>query len=104
MGLRSRYTFTGWPRGATIWVHYRLGGRTYAIRRVGRARGPCGILRVRKRRLGVRNPRDGYWDAWYTTTRKWRRRRPTLVEHMYVVGTSGGRDRLSLNGFSPRPR
>lgn len=97
--LRSRYTFSGWPPGSTIYVHYRRGRRTYASRRLGRVRGRCGVLRVRKRRLEVRNPADGYWDAWFTTRRKWRPRRPNLVEDMYVVGTIGGGRRLTLRGF-----
>jgi hypothetical protein len=59
----ATWRFAGFPRGEPIYGHYRIGGRTLANFRFGRAQGPCGTLTVRARRVPVSagRLRTGVW-------------------------------------------
>jgi hypothetical protein len=59
----TTWRFAGFPTGQPIYGHYRVGGRTLANFRFGRAQGPCGTLTVRARRVPVAASRlrTGVW-------------------------------------------
>jgi hypothetical protein len=59
----TTWHFAGFPPGRPIYGHYRVGGRTLASFRFGRAQGPCGTLTVRARRVPVSAARlrTGVW-------------------------------------------
>jgi hypothetical protein len=47
---KTRWNFSGFLGGKSIFVHVRRGGRTWTAR-AGKAAGPCGTLKTRLRRL-----------------------------------------------------
>jgi hypothetical protein len=55
------WRFAGFTRGKPIYGHLRRGGRAVTTRRFGVARGVCGVLTVRARRVPVSHPAMGRW-------------------------------------------
>ncbi|MGH2909016.1 MAG: hypothetical protein ACRDK8_06955 [Solirubrobacteraceae bacterium] len=47
--FKTRWSFSGFPEGKPIYAHYLYGKKLLAKQRFGRAKGPCGLLTVRKR-------------------------------------------------------
>jgi hypothetical protein len=52
-GLRAltevtAWSFSGWPVGRPVYIHYLVKGRAVARESFGRARGPCGLVRARR--------------------------------------------------------
>ena len=45
----TKWSFSGFPTGRTVYGHYTYEGRQTALQSFGRASGPCGLLTVRKR-------------------------------------------------------
>lgn len=55
---RTRWQFSGFDRGKSVYLHVRRGGRTIRTVRMGRADRSCGRLSVLARRLpGIRSSR-----------------------------------------------
>ena len=73
-GQRTTWRFAGFPPGQPIYGHYRIGGRTLANFRFGRAQGPCGTLTVRARRVPVSTSRlrTGVWRLQLDNRRTYR--------------------------------
>ncbi len=46
---KTKWSFSGFPTGRTIWGHYTYDGKPTARQSFGKAQGPCGLLTVRKR-------------------------------------------------------
>jgi hypothetical protein len=70
----TRWRFAGFGPGRPIYGHYRFHGRTLRSYRFGLAKGACGTLSVRARRMPVRS-RVGTWTlqldqhpAFHSTT------------------------------------
>lgn len=47
--FKTKWTFSGFPEGKSIYAHYIYGRKTVARQRFGRAKGPCGLLTARAR-------------------------------------------------------
>jgi hypothetical protein len=47
--FKTRWSFSGFPEGKTIYGHYLYGGKFAARQAFGKAQGPCGVLTVHKR-------------------------------------------------------
>jgi hypothetical protein len=60
-GQRATWRFAGFTAGRPIYGHFRYRGRTVRDYRFGVARGVCGTLTVRARRVPVRTARPGRW-------------------------------------------
>jgi hypothetical protein len=56
----TRWRFAGFQPGRPIYGHYRRDGRTMRNYRFGVAKGPCGTLSVRARRVPATS-RPGHW-------------------------------------------
>ena len=59
-GAVARWRFAGFEPGKPIYGHYRYHGHTERNFRFGVAKGPCGTLSVRARRVPVAS-RPGHW-------------------------------------------
>jgi hypothetical protein len=58
---RTTWRFAGFAPGRAIYGHFRLGGQPTATHRFGVARGGCGTLVVRARRVPVDDVLPGRW-------------------------------------------
>jgi hypothetical protein len=47
--FKTKWSFSGFPEGKSIYAHYMYGKKTVARQRFGKAQGPCGLLSVHKR-------------------------------------------------------
>jgi hypothetical protein len=47
--FKTKWTFSGFPEGKSIYAHYIYGKRTVARQSFGKAKGPCGLLTARAR-------------------------------------------------------
>jgi hypothetical protein len=61
---KVRHVARGFQTGETIWAHFRHGGKTQATKRLGVAKGPCGIASRKMRALPVSNPDVGTWKVY----------------------------------------
>jgi len=68
----ATWRFAGFWQGNSkpIYGHYRYMGRTLADFRFGKPSGPCGILKVKAKRLPVR-PRPGSWTLQLDQKKKY---------------------------------
>lgn len=67
---KRRFDLSGFPRGSTVWAHYRFGGRTRGTVKFGTARGDCGQLSARMALLPSKIPtRYGKWKLQWDTKR-----------------------------------
>jgi hypothetical protein len=71
---KVRWSVFGAPTGARLYAHWTFKGRKRATRRVGVARGACGIARKRLPFLPAR-PRSGVWKVYFTRGKRYSRRR-----------------------------
>jgi hypothetical protein len=46
--FKTRWSFSGFPEGRSIYGHYLYGKKTITRQRFGKAKGPCGLLTVHK--------------------------------------------------------
>lgn len=61
---KRRFDLSGFPRGSTVWAHYRFGGRTLGTVRFGTAKGDCGLVSVKMALLPAKVPnRYLGWEA-----------------------------------------
>jgi hypothetical protein len=77
--FKTKWTFSGFPEGRSIYAHYLFGKKLVARQRFGRAHGPCGLLTVR-RRLYPAKPHHRRYRLQIDTRRRYSRRAsPRLV-------------------------
>jgi hypothetical protein len=74
VGRKVRWSVFGAPTGARMYAHWTFKGRKRATRRVGVARGACGIVRKRLPFVAAR-PRAGIWKVYFTRGKRYSRRR-----------------------------
>ncbi len=72
---RVPWRFSGFAPGRPIYVHVRRGGKTLKTTRIGRAKGPCGTLTKRSKRLPVRasQVRSGNYKVFVDSSRRFAR-------------------------------
>jgi|GEM_PF-2667179 len=67
---KRRFDLSGFPRGATVWAHYRFGGRTLGTVKFGTAKGDCGLLSAKMALLPAKIPTHyGTWKLQWDTKR-----------------------------------
>lgn len=66
---RVKHIARGFTPGKTIWAHFRRYGKTHAHKRLGVARGPCGIATRKMRVLPVKRARLGTWKVFVDETK-----------------------------------
>lgn len=85
---KRTWWFAGFPTGASIYGHFRHGGKTRANYRFGKATGPCGLLKVRARGIPVRRVRSGTWNVQVDTKKSYSKStRPALTASTTVFTT-----------------
>jgi hypothetical protein len=85
---KRTWYFTGFPVGATIYGHFRHGGKTYSNYRFGKAAGPCGSLKKRAPGVPARTIRSGRWDIQLDTARRYKARTlPRIDASTFVFRT-----------------
>ena len=89
---KVRWSVFGAPTGARIYAHWTFKGRKRATRRMGRARGACGIARKRMPFVAAR-PRTGIWRVHFTRGKRFSRKRALFRVDLSVYRTfaSGAR-------------
>lgn len=89
---KVRWSVFGAPTGARIFAHWTFKGRKRATRRMGRARGACGIARKRMPFVAAR-PRTGTWRVYFTRGKRYSRKRALFRVDVSVYQTfaSGAR-------------
>lgn len=69
---RVAWRLSGFVSGRWIYAHYRHAGKTRAIERLGRARGPCGTLRTGRRPFRGRfRSHAGTWTIQFDQQRSY---------------------------------
>lgn len=86
LGRKVRWSVYGTPAGVTIYAHWTFKRRRFATRKLGRAAAPCGITRKRAPFLPVR-PRFGTWKVYFTSRRRFLRRRAFFSVDLTVFRT-----------------
>jgi hypothetical protein len=61
---KVRHVARGFQTGETVWAHFRHGATTQANKRLGVAKGPCGIASRKMRVLPVKRPALGTWKVY----------------------------------------
>ena len=89
---KVRWSVFGAPTGARIFAHWTFKGRKRATRKMGRARGACGIARKRMPFVTAR-PRTGIWKVYFTRGKRYSRKRTLFRVDVSVYQTfaSGAR-------------
>jgi hypothetical protein len=90
---KVRWSVFGAPTGARIHAHWTFKGRRRATRRVGIARGACGIARKRLPFVPAR-PRSGTWKVYFTRGKRYSRRRALFRVDLSVFRTFASDARL----------
>jgi hypothetical protein len=88
LGRRVRWSVWGPPTGARMYLHWTFKGRRYAVRRLGTAKGACGIAHKRLPFLPVA-PRAGTWKVYFTAGRKFKRKQALFRIDLSVIRTFG---------------
>jgi hypothetical protein len=86
VGQRVRWSVFGAPTGAPMYAHWTFKGRKRATRRLGVARGACGIARKRLPFVPAR-PRAGIWRVYFTRGKRYSRRRALFRVDLSVFRT-----------------
>jgi hypothetical protein len=81
---RVLYHVYGFPNGKTVYAHYTLHGSQRAVKRLGKAAGPCGTLRKRLPLLPAKF-HAGKWIYHFNNSKSDRNQRP-LFEVVYQFG------------------
>jgi hypothetical protein len=71
---RTTWRFAGFQQNRPIYGHFRLRGKTRRTYRFGLARGVCGTLAARARRVPVRVVRPGVWALQVDQSPRYSRR------------------------------
>jgi len=88
VGRRVRWSAYGAPTGTVLWAHWTFRGNVLARRKLGRAKGACGIARKRLPFVPVR-PRFGSWKVFLTPGKRFSRRRALYRVDLTVFQTFG---------------
>jgi hypothetical protein len=88
VGRKVRWSVFGAPTGSRVFAHWTFKGRKLATRRVGVARGACGIARNRLPFVPVR-PRTGIWKVYFTLGKRYSRRRALFRVDLSVFRVFG---------------
>jgi hypothetical protein len=91
---KVRWSVFGAPTGARMYAHWTFKGRKRATRRMGRARGACGIARKRMPFVPAR-PRSGIWRVYFTRGKRYSRRRALFRVDVNVFRTFASDARLA---------
>jgi hypothetical protein len=83
---KVRWSLFGAPTGARMFAHWTFKGRKRATRRVGVARGACGIARKRLPFVPAR-PRTGIWRVYFTRGKRYSRARALFRVDLSVFRT-----------------
>jgi hypothetical protein len=83
---KVRWSVFGAPTGARMYAHWTFKGRRRATRRLGVARGACGIARRRLPFVPAR-PRSGIWSVYFTRGKRYSRRRALFRVDLSVFRT-----------------
>jgi hypothetical protein len=83
---KVRWSIFGAPTGAPMYAHWTFKGRKRATRRLGVARGACGIARKRLPFVAAR-PRTGIWRVYFTRGKRFSRRRALFRVDLSVFRT-----------------
>jgi hypothetical protein len=83
---KVRWSVFGAPTGARMYAHWTFKGRKRATRRLGVARGACGIARKRLPFVPAR-PRSGIWRVYFTRGKRYSRRRALFRVDLSVFRT-----------------
>jgi hypothetical protein len=86
VGRKVRWSVFGAPTGARIYAHWTFKGRKRATRRLGVARGACGIARKRLPFVAAR-PRTGIWRVYFTRGKRYSRGRAMFRVDLSVFRT-----------------
>jgi hypothetical protein len=86
--LRRKVRWSAWgpPTGAKMYLHWTFEGRRHAVRKLGRAKGACGIVHKKLPFLPAA-PRTGTWKVYFTAGRKFNRRRALFRIDLNVFRT-----------------
>jgi hypothetical protein len=83
---KVRWSVFGAPTGARMFAHWTFKGRKRATRKMGRARGACGIARKRMPFVAAR-PRSGIWRVYFTRGKRYSRKRALFRVDLNVYRT-----------------
>jgi hypothetical protein len=86
LGRKVRWSVWGPPTGATMYLHWTFNGRRYAVRKLGTAKGACGITHKRLPFLPVA-ARTGTWKVYFTAGRKFKRKQALFRIDLNVFRT-----------------
>jgi hypothetical protein len=70
---RITWNIAGFPSTKAIYGHWRIHGRTRANHRMGKPKGPCGVLHVRARQIEAKRIRYGTWLVQFDFNRRYDR-------------------------------
>jgi hypothetical protein len=83
---RVRWSVWGPPSGAKMFLHWTFKGRRYAVRKLGRAKGACGIAHKKLPFLPAA-PRSGTWKVFFTAGKQLNRKRALFRIDLKVFRT-----------------
>lgn len=85
--LRTRFSFSGFGAGKTIYMHYIAPGsrRSTLNRPLGRLGGVCGKLRTGLKRLYPFSPKLGTWKFQFDTSRRYSSRTLPRFTRRYKI-------------------
>ena len=86
LGRKVRWSAWGVPTGARLYLHWTFKGRRYAVRKLGTAKGACGIAHKKLPFLPVAT-RTGTWKVYYTAGKKLRRKKAFFRMDLNVFRT-----------------
>ena len=86
LGRKVRWSAWGVPTGAKLYLHWTFKGRRYAVRKLGTAKGACGIAHKKLPFLPVA-ARTGTWKVYYTAGKKLRRKKAFFRMDLSVFRT-----------------
>jgi hypothetical protein len=83
---KVRWSVWGPPTGAKMYLHWTFKGRRHAVRKLGTAKGACGIARKKLPFLPAA-PRTGTWKVYITAGKRFKRKRALFRIDLNVFRT-----------------
>ncbi|HEY2601322.1 MAG TPA: hypothetical protein VGI67_07185 [Thermoleophilaceae bacterium] len=68
---KVKFGVHGMPPGGVLYLHYVFHGKQRFLRKLGKAKAPCGTLTVKKRFFPVRRPAVGTWTFQFDNRKKY---------------------------------
>jgi hypothetical protein len=84
LGKKVRWSVYGAPSGAKIYLHWTYKGRRKATRRLGTARGACGVGHKKLPFLPV-SARSGTWKVYFTAGKRYSRKKALFRIDLSVI-------------------